>query len=424
MPSQNYVLCAIPGAFKGVGVPVEYWTSCYPEDLEDFLNNKYEFWKYDIDSATDDKVDTPEQETGDYLSWEYPPVQMFAKREGISREFVASCSRLLGLGNEFSFQEVAAEFPNFIARPAKRIESRANSKNDRTCPWCNVTAVKRYNFFRPDYNEFTEAPYEMDNPVLWTDGCWSEVGVDQDTETFMDNQYGDSVVCCPACSALFLASRLEKESERAEIEASGRLFPADAFVAPGKHKKGHFESSLSDEWIVFASLDKTLDYLEQGQDARGDLWSKWTASQQVINWMSYLTRTGKAVSPEQDQRARDLLLRFRESMSEIIEGTLGAFYGFVDVIEESSDPNYWDHAHALEESFALANLRRIIGDWHEIEFTLGGNLDGVKTVQEIQNSGWSEFDQYIMRRRLLLSSLIETKETRWAVHSGEIDGHA
>ena len=416
MPSQNYVLCAVPGAFKGVGVPVEYWTSCYPEDLKEYLNNKYEFWKYDIDSETDDTLEAPEQETGDYLSWEYPPVQMFAKNEVISRDFLASCSRLLGLGNEFSFQEVAAEFPNFIDRPGKRIESRANSKNDRTCPWCLVTAIKRYNFFRPDYNEFAEAPFETDNPVLWTDGCWSEVGVDQDTETFMDNQYGDSLVCCPACNALFLASRLENESERSYIGA--------AFVAPGKYTKGHFESSLSDEWIVFASLDKTLEYLEQSQDARGDLWSQWTASQQVINWMSYLTRKGQDISPQQDQRARALLVRFRKSMSGIIEGTLGAFYGFVDVIEESSDSNYWDHTYALEESFALANLRRIIGDWHEIEYALGSNLDGSQSVEEMIEAGWGEFDQYIMRRRLLLRSLIDMKDTRWAVHSGELESNS
>ena len=112
--------------------------------------------------------------------------------------------------------------------------------------------------------------------------------------------------------------------------------------------------------------------------------------------MSYLTRTGKSISPELDKRARDLLLKFRESVTGIIEGTLGAFYGFVDIQNETSDPNFWDHTYALEESLVLANLRRIIGDWQEIEYTLGNNIDGVGSLEEMLDSGWSEFDQYII----------------------------
>jgi hypothetical protein len=421
MPAQNFISRAISGAFKGVGVAAEYWTGCYPEDLEPYLNDNYEFWLYDTDSESDEPAGSPADETDDALTWEFTPVQMFAKTEPITKEFVFSCSSFIGFGNEFDFEEVAAEFPNFISRPARPLESRLKSKTDRKCPWCNVTAVKRYNFFRPDYNDQIEAPFDMDNPVLWTDGCWSEVGVDPDNETIMDNTFGDSVVCCPACNALFLASRLEKESERAEIEASGRLFPADAFVAPGKCKQGHFESSLSDEWIVFASLDETLDYLEQNLAATGEVWSQWTASQQIINWMSYLTRTGQDITPQQDQHARALLVRFRASMMGIKEGTLGAFYGFVDILEEaSSGNNYWGTTFELEDTLPLTNLRRIIGDRHKDDY-LWSFANGDISMDELIDPNSSEVEQYIARRRLLLGALMERKDTRWAVHSGELD---
>jgi hypothetical protein len=253
----------------------------------------------------------------------------------------------------------------------------------------------------------------MDNPVLWTDGCWSEVGVDPENETIMDNTFGDSVVCCPACSALFLASRLEKEGERSYMEA--------AFVAPGKYNKGHFESSLSEEWIVFASLDKTLDYLEQCQDANRDLWSQWTASQQIINWMSHLTRTGQDIPPQQDKHARALLVRFRASMMGIKEGTLGAFYGFVDILEEASSGNdYWGTTFELEDTLPLTNLRRIIGDWHKDDF-LWAFANSEISMDELIDPNSSEVEQYIKRRRLLLGALMERKDTRWAVHSGELD---
>jgi hypothetical protein len=413
MPAQNFISRAIPGAFKGVGVAVEYWTGCYPEDLEPYLNDNYIFFLYNIDSESDEPAGSPEDETDDALSWEFTPVQMFAKSEPITMELVARWCSLLEVGSEFTFEEVAAEFPNFIYRPARPLESRLKTKTDRKCPWCLVTAVKRYNFFRPDYNDQIEAPFDMDNPVLWTDGCWSEVGVDPENETIMDNTFGDSVVCCPACSALFLASRLEKEGERSYMEA--------AFVAPGKYNKGHFESSLSEEWIVFASLDKTLDYLEQCQDANRDLWSQWTASQQIINWMSHLTRTGQDIPPQQDKHARALLVRFRASMMGIKEGTLGAFYGFVDILEEASSGNdYWGTTFELEDTLPLTNLRRIIGDWHKDDF-LWAFANSEISMDELIDPNSSEVEQYIKRRRLLLGALMERKDTRWAVHSGELD---
>ena len=410
MPAQHFISRARPGAFKGVGVAVEYWTGCYPEDLEPYLNDKYEFWLYDTDSESDEPVDSSIEETDDALTWEFTPVQMFAKTEPITKEFAFSCSSFIGFGNEFTFEEVAAEFPNFISRPEKPLESRLKTKTDRKCPWCLVTAEKRYNFFRPDYNDYAEAPFDMDNPVLWTDGCWSETGVEPDNRTSMDNQYGDSVVCCPACSALFLASRVEKEI----------TFPAEAFIAPGKYTKGHFESTLSEQCIVFAGLDETLDYLEQNLAATGEVWSQWTATQQVINWMSYLTRTGQEISPKQDKRARALLVGFHESIGGIIEGTLGTLNGFVDVTEEAfSDSDYWGTTYELEENIQLANLRRIIGVNADDLTAWAPSHDGL-SLDEMVDADSSALDQYISRRRLLLGHPLVKKDTRWAIHSGEI----
>jgi len=419
MPIQGFITMALPGSFKGRGVSADYWDGCYEEDLDPYLTENYEFWIYNTDFEDGDSQTGLDFDSDDDLSWEFTPVQMFAKGEPIGREYFEPRSKFIGMGNEFSFSDVQAEFPDQLPKPAPRLERVDRSVIHRVCPWCGITAVRRYNFHRENFFEIAEEPFEeeMENPVVWTDGAWSDGGYDEDSTAVLGNQYGDCVICCPACQALFLASEVEPRSGGDDASQKS----VEHFVAPGGYSQGYFRGSLSEEWILTAQLDQSIDYLEQSL-ATGNLieWSHWTAAQQVVNFISHHIRIGGTLPSDQDEKARaliqDVVLRTRQ----LYEGTLGSMYSRNNVLEESQEENFWEHTFALEENLPLANMRRIAGDWHEIELTLGENYTGIENLQGLERSGWSELDQYILRRRLFLRDLIATKDSRWALHSGEI----
>lgn len=416
MAADNFVTRALPKSFYD-SEAVSYWTTCLPEDLVPFLTADYEVWIDDLSMLSDEPGSGAEIDPKDEISWEMEPVQLWVKGEPISRDFVAKNSELIGFGDEFTFQDVASEFPSKREVMKARLEKLSRSTTDIACPWCGVTAVRRYNFTRPFFDEESEMPSNMDNPVLWTDGAWSETGVDPDCKNFIENQFGDSVVICPACNALFLASAVELPgSDEYQIQRA-----VSEFVLPGQVAKGLFEKTLSEEWILSAQLDQTMDYLEQNLEASGLItWSQWTAAQQVVNWVSYIIRTGDAISTEQDSRARSLIAEICSRFSQIKEGTLGFDYAFNDVSSDMDDENFFVHTYVLEEALPKANMRRIAGDWHEIEYTLGRNLFEIGSLEDLEEQGLHEFDEYIIRRRLVLRDLIENKDTRWAVHSGEL----
>lgn len=417
MPIQRFITRAIPGSYKGPGVFVHYWDGCYEEDLDPYLTEKYEFWIYTTDSENEDSQTDPDFDSEDGLAWEFTPVQMFAKGQPIGRDYFENRSKFIGMGNEFTFNDVLEEFPNQIPKPAPRLERIDRSVIHRICPWCGMTAVRRYNFHREDFFEISEEPYELEmvNPVVWTDGAWSDGGYDEDNTAVLGNQYGDCVVCCPACQALFLASDVEPKSGAHDSSQNSALH----FVAPGGYSKGHFRGSLSEDWILTAQLDQSMDYLEQSL-ATGKLieWSHWTAAQQVVNFISHHLRTGGTLTSDPDEKARTLIQDVVHRTKQVYEGTLGSMYPHNNVFEESKEENFWEHTFALEEGLPLANMRRIARDWHEIEVTLGENYTGIEDLQGLERTGWSELDQYILRRRLLLRDLIAKRDSSWAVHSG------
>jgi hypothetical protein len=109
------------------------------------------------------------------------------------------------------------------------------------------------------------------------------------------------------------------------------------------------------------------------------------------------------------------------------EGIFGTYYNPFLVDEESQDENYWIHDFTLDELLPFKNIRRIAGDWHELGDHLGSQVSEIRTFEEFQNKKMPnlEFDDYILARLILLRTLIERKDTRWAVHTGELlDRHS
>jgi hypothetical protein len=270
-------------------------------------------------------------------------------------------------------------------------------------------------------------PEEMENPVLWTDGAWSEDGIDPDSTEFIENQYGDCVVACPACGALFLASMVEPYDSiayKAPTEYEGqreyRLERASQeLVVPGTVDKGHFEKTLSEEWILTANLEQTLNYAEAALERNGPFWSEWTAAQQLVNWVSHLERIGDSITPEQDERGRKALVRFIRSTEGILEGVFGSYYAYTNFENEYPDENFWIHAHALEESIPFRNIMRIASFESEFDSFPPPNVLGVRTLEELDREPSYDFDEYIIRRQLLIHELKAKKDYRWAVHSRE-----
>jgi hypothetical protein len=429
MASNFFVMRSLPNSHKGADDPSDFWTTCQPEEMDPYLNSGYEVWLYDIDSLPNEYGDGDIEDLEDPISWEFPPVQRWVMGQEVSRDFVAKNSQLIGLGDEFTFKDVEAEFPLIKLPPMPKLEKPSRSKTDRVCPWCGVTAVRRYNFTRPDYGRESEMPEEMENPVLWTDGAWSEDGIDPDSTEFIENQYGDCVVACPACTALFLASMVEPydsivykapteyEGQREyRVERAGR-----ELVVPGTVAKGHFDKTLSEEWILTATLEQTLGYLEAALDKRITFWSEWTAAQQLVNWVSHLERIGDSITPENDERGRKALARFIKSTEGMLEGVFGSHYAYTNVENEYSDENYWIHTHALEESIPLRNIMRIASFESEFDSSPPSNVLGIYTLEELDREPSYDFDEYIIRRQLLIHELKAKKDYRWAVHSGELN---
>jgi len=428
MSSNFFVMRALANSHVGAEDPVDFWDKCLPEDMDRFLSSDFEVWLYDIDSLPNEYGDEESVDPESPVSSEFPPVQRWVMGQEVSRDFVAKNSQLIGLGDEFTFKDVEAEFPLIKLPPMPKLEKPSRSKTDRVCPWCGVTAVRRYNFTRPDYGRESEMPLNMENPVLWTDGAWSEDGIDPDSTEFIENQYGDCVVACPACSALFLASMVEPYDSiayKAPTEYEGQREyrverASQELVVPGVVAKGHFEKTLSAEWIVTATLEQTLGYLEAALDRNGTFWSEWTAAQQLVNWVSHLERIGDSITPEQDERGRKALARFIRSTEGILEGVFGSYYAYTNFENENSDENFWIHTHALEESIPFRNIMRIASFESEFDSFPPSNVLGIYTLEELDREPSYDFDEYIIRRQLLIHELKAKKDSRWAVHSGEL----
>lgn len=420
MADNDFVIRALPNVAIGDNRPYDYWITCTREELEPYLSNEYEVWVDDLSSEPEEPESGEDLDPDDELAWQIEPVQMWAKGESVSLGFIETRSEFVGFGSGFVFEEVAAGFPDIRPKRASTYVRSVKSKDLRDCPWCGVSAIRKYNFSRQYFGRESEMPGEMKNPVLWTDGAWSEDGVDPESTEFIENQYGDCVIVCPSCDAMFLASMVE-EQPSPQYLLGQQLEDA---VLKGKVAKSHFAQTISQEWIVTATLDQTMDYLEAHLGQSSPLWAQWTASQQIVNWVTHLERCGELITPRQDIRGRKLLTQFIPRTHGILEGIFGSFYDPNLVSEESEDENYWIHTYALDELLPIKNIRRIVGDWHELPYHLDSPVSDIRTFEEFNRERMPDldFDDYIVARQILLRTLIENKDTRWAVHSGELAG--
>ena len=418
MADNNFVMRALPNVAIGDKRPYDYWITCTREELEPYLSIEYEVWVDDLSSESDEPGSGADIDTDDELALQIEPVQMWAKGETVSLGFVETRSEFVGFGSGFVFEEVAAGFPEIRPKRASTYVRPAKSKDHRDCPWCGVSAIRRYKFNRQYFGRESEMPAKMNSPVLWTDGAWSETGVDPNCTEFIENQYGDCVIVCPSCDAMFLASMVE-EHPSPQYLLGQQLEEA---VVKGKVAKVHFAETISQEWIVTATLDQTMNYLEAHLEESSPLWAQWTAAQQIVNWVTHLERCGEPITPEQDIRGRNLLAQFIPHTHGILEGIFGSFFDPNLVAEESKDENYWVHDYTLDELLPFKNIRRIVGDWHELDYHLDSPVSDIRTFEEFNRERMPDldFDDYIVARLILLRTLVRSKDTRWAVHSGEL----
>lgn len=325
----------------------DFWENCSRSDLEPFLTSQFEVWRFDW--ASED--DTPGSGTGidpeDALAWEVPIVQSWLKDEKIYVHDVDRVADFMGYGSGFIFEDIASEFEDFDAQD-EVIEAAE-------CPWCGVSS----HLIRLDppvtLPTLPEAISGFARPIIWSDGTLSDGATDKVAEA-RPNQFGDFVVSCAVCSAIFLASTLQTadDSSRREIH-EGTLFPGT--LSRGE-KNGIFVDtafSRADHKKVFLLLDS---FSKRGYWPD---WENWTAVQQLVNQVSHQIRKGESFSAEELAGLFGPLQKFKESLSQFIEGTPGA-------VAPHRIQNYSPAASdgllrlEVDELIPHSNIRRIVSE--------------------------------------------------------------
>jgi hypothetical protein len=74
------VMKAIRGAYKGEGVPVSFWETCKPQEVDKFFTSDYQLYKYDWGNPDESSVldDDPAWQDASGIMWEIEPVQKWA----------------------------------------------------------------------------------------------------------------------------------------------------------------------------------------------------------------------------------------------------------------------------------------------------------------------------------------------------------
>lgn len=394
----------------------DYWQSVNADFISEFLNENFELYEYDLDSEDDESSLAKDLDPANELAWEIPAVQEWVKGRELDRDQVDRISHFLGFGSGFIAEEViAGDLYRQVSGIPKPKPSTPKAEPAR-CLWCLVPVERRYNFERNEpMSQYDVEGFE--SPIVWSDGIVTEQG-DLDANDTFPNHYGDCVIACSACGAMFLASAFEKEHPRAF------RYPDHESWAGGSRVIVEGSCGLgANDWVeepailTWSKPEQTMRFLKQAQLERLINWEEWTALQQVVNWLASDERqaklNGTRVHFADAEELKKAIGRFIDRVSQIMAGTLGSMSPFQQMHSEGSrDENFFIHNYEVQEKLPLANMMRISGGrgfgWATPSHPA---IDG----DDVTLTGWSEFDQWIALRGKAILAAAEKGITDWAV---------
>ena len=417
MTDGAFPLSAIFSAETKTPSTARYWQPVDIGFISSYLNENVEIYEYDPDSE-DEGTDLLESlDPDDELAWEIPPVQEWVKGRELNRGRVDQISHFLGFGSGFVAEEViAGDVHRKLGEDEAPKPELTRSRPERPrCLWCQVPVDRRYNFNRNAVMEMGDFQ-DFESPVFWSDGVVTEKGAQAGRE-LSENHYGDCVISCSACGAMFLASKFESAYPRSYFYQDHASWSTnDQLVIEGSCEEGSNENRVEEATLGCSNLAGTFRFLKRAQANNLINWSEWTALQQVINWLADEDRQAKLEEktfhfPEAEGIKNSIVL-FLERTRQIKIGTLGGLSPFIEMHhEELQDENFPIHNQEVQEVLPMANMLRIaaqgMGGW--------ATPSHPAILEPVLRSGWSEFDQYIALRGKAVLAARESGLTDWVV---------
>lgn len=394
----------------------DYWQLASADFINNFLNENFELYEYDLDSEDDESDLAANPDPADELAWEIPPVQEWVRGQELDRDQVDRVSHFLGFGSGFIAEEIIAATLRSQHSGEPITKPSVPKAEQARCLWCLVPAERRYNFDRDEpMSKFDVEGF--DRPVVWSDGFVMEQG-DKDADQLFPNHYGDCVIACSECGAMFLASAFEKEHPRVQWYPDHEGWHSSSqLVVKGSCSQGANESEEMQAILTWSKPAQTIRFLRQAQSESLINWEEWTALQQVVNWLADEDRQAKLngtgfhfVAAEE---LKEAIRKFVNRSGQIKEGTLGSMAPFYQMhSEKMMDENFFVHDYEVQEVLPVANMMRISG---ATDFGWATPSHPGVAEAEVTRTGWSEFDQWIALRGKAIITATEKGITDWAV---------
>lgn len=394
----------------------DYWQSVNADFVSEFLNENFELYEYDLDSEDDESSLAKNLDPADELAWEIPAVQEWVKGRELDRDQIDRISHFLGLGSGFIAEEViAGDLYRQVSGTPKQKPSIPKAEPAR-CLWCRVPVERRYNFERDEpLSEYDVEDFAR--PIVWSDGIVMEQG-DLDSKDAFPNHYGDCVIACSACGAMYLASAFEKEHPRVHWYPDHESWQGGSrVIVEGSCDLGANDWVEETAILTWSEVKETMRFLELAQSETVINWEEWTSLQQVVNWLAYEDRRakleGKAFHFEGAEALKNAIKKFLNRVGQIKAGTLGSMSPFSQMHSENSrDENFFIHNCEVQEILPVANMLRIAG-----ARDFGWATPSHPGIEEenITRTGWSEFDQWITLRGKAILAATEKGITDFSV---------
>lgn len=359
------VMKAIRGAYKGEGVLVNFWETCQPQEVDKFFTSEYQLYKYDWDNLAETSVenDDPAWDDASGIMWEIEPVQKWAKNETITASEIEPLAEWLGYGVGFSVADYAVDFsdelPELVDVHESELQTSKQSKVSKNssfdCPACSKEQERRFNVSKTNLDDLADSCLSLEDAIVWSDGAWEGLGADEGEIVEQPNEHDDAVLVCGHCGGMFLQSDVVYRNSRAKLQN----YMHQHSLSPDSTT--YLEGDAA-SWLRYANLNESIAYLA-GSLANSKLidWSQWTAAQQVIISAAYEVRAGKSLDDATVVKIKELISRFLERLSQIMEGTLGAMDPYSRFSVQNASSQDLEYYEAVEKP-ALANMQRIVGE--------------------------------------------------------------